>query len=166
MKTLITTILCLLSTALSGQRYFESKWTTGNIDYTAFIIIFHEKNILVNVGYKIEGDYKVAQYRAVLENSEGKFSKIINGSNAEIVHGPTNTGYIADNFYVVTDENDSIDEVYVKDDQSADIEIQKTVFRELDKSKDLTLAYILQFHAPETWEYGFLINYDRDITFE
>lgn len=100
----------ILFTTLIGysQEYFEASWISGETKYTALIIFYDKNESLVRVKYYIDGSDKVANFGCTyksFEKSDGTTDRYLDGTDATIVRGTTDTGYSADNFYLEDDGN-------------------------------------------------------------
>ena len=107
--------------SISGysQNYYETSWVSGEVKYTALVIFYEENEALVRVKYYANGSDKLANYICSYKNftkSDGTADRYLDGNDAFIVRGPSNSGYSADNFYVK--DNNGAYTAYTADDNT------------------------------------------------
>lgn len=122
MKNLLVSLLILFA-ALSGyaQTYYETSWVSGEVKYTALVIFYEKDAALVRVKYYANGADKLASYNCTYKDftkSDGTTDRYLNGFDANIVRGPSNSSYSADNFYI--NQNGNSYEAYTADDNAFD----------------------------------------------
>lgn len=104
MKTFLALSLTLLTSIFgSSQTYYETSWISGEIKYTALVIFYEDSEALVRVKYYNNGSDKLANFGCSYKNftkSDGSTDKFLDGTNASIVRGPSQSSYSADNFYL------------------------------------------------------------------
>ncbi|MBO0329352.1 DUF7477 domain-containing protein [[Muricauda] lutisoli] len=120
MKNIIVLLLIFLS-SISGfsQDYYETSWVSGEVKYTALVIFYGENEALVRVKYYANGADKLASYTCEYKNftkSDGTTDRYLDGFGAQIVRGPSNSSYSADNFYIK--ENGASYQAYTADDNA------------------------------------------------
>ncbi|MDF0715827.1 hypothetical protein PY092_06685 [Muricauda sp. 334s03] len=124
MKHFLVSLL-ILCAAISGysQSYYETSWVSGDVKYTALVIFYEKSEALVRVKYYANGSDKLASYACTYKNftkSDGTSDNYLDGSDAYIVRGPSNSSYSADNFYFHVKENGTSYEAYTADDNAFD----------------------------------------------
>lgn len=120
MKNLLVSLM-ILCAAISGysQNYYETSWVSGDVKYTALVIFYEENEALVRVKYYANGADKLATYACSYKNfikADGTTDQYLDGREAHMVRGPSNSTYSADNFYVK--ENGASYEAYTADDNA------------------------------------------------
>ncbi|WP_437396787.1 DUF7477 domain-containing protein [Flagellimonas lutimaris] len=104
MKTFLALSLTLLTSTLGfSQTYYETSWISGEIKYTALVIFYEDSEALVRVKYYANGSDNLANFSCSYKNftkSDGTTDRFLDGTNAFIVRGASESSYSADNFYL------------------------------------------------------------------
>ncbi|RPG31431.1 MAG: hypothetical protein CBB72_012225 [Muricauda sp. TMED12] len=104
MKTLLALSLTLLTSIFGfSQTYYETSWISGEIKYTALVIFYEDSEALVRVKYYNNGLDKLANFGCSYKNftkSDGTTDRYLDGTNASIIRGSSESSYSADNFYL------------------------------------------------------------------
>lgn len=170
MRIIFTLLIVCCCNSVFCQSFYQIKWTSGSVGYTALIEYFDKEDINVRVKYKnTAGVYKVAKYKCkgrYYYDSDGKKNYLFDGENAVLVY-PTYqiNGYSADNFlFSDLDSENKFQKLYTYDNN--DIangkldKLKEAEFKKLDPKKDFTTTYINSFfekHEPEYKQYTSLI---------
>lgn len=163
MRTTTLTLLLLLTFKLYSQKFYEVKWTSSDVKYTALIEFFEKDHINVRVKFTGKDDkYRVAKFqcKGSYFTDNGISSFLFDGSNASIVYPEySSTGYSADNFlFTGLDSQNRYQNLYTYDDNDlADGHIdnsRKATYQELDPTKDFTEKYIYSFFEKNEPEYN------------
>lgn len=119
MKYFYTVLTCIIfSTTGFSQSYYETSWTSNNVKYNALVIFYDDDSAIVRVKYFANGAEKLAGFNVTYEDftkADGSKDRYLNGSDAWMVRGPSNSTYSADNFYLQTQTDGSI-KAYTVDD--------------------------------------------------
>jgi len=104
MKTFLALSLTLLTSILGfSQTYYETSWISGEIKYTALVIFYEDSEAFVRVKYYANGSDNLANFGCSYKNftkSDGTTDRFLDGTNAFIVRGASESSYSADNFYL------------------------------------------------------------------
>ncbi len=170
MKKLLILFVIGIINNVRSQNFYEVKWVSNNINYTALIEFFTTENINVRVKYTSKGKYKVAKYTSKAFYDSAKDCYLILGDNAKVVYpysAQNTASYSADNFYFTNrNYNNVYQDLYVYDNNAIKSDgsitgLEKATYKVLNPFSDFTEQYIYNFfekHEPEYTTYTNLIN--------
>ena len=160
MKTIFLVFTFFVGIVTYSQDFYEIKWESSSIEYTALVVFYDMDNITVRVKYTVSGDFKVAEFECVAEidydEDDNKYLTF-DGYDATMVY---NTGsYNADNF-IFTNINalGVYKDVYAIDDVQLEYTdyynyLHDATYRILNPKYDFTETYLYNFYEKEEYEY-------------
>lgn len=164
---LLLMLLQAFGVKLLSQNFYEIKWKSGEITYTALVTYYSDNESHVRVKYTSNGKYTVAAYdcqSSFKTSSTGVRYFFMDGKEAKVVYNKEGSiGYTADNFYFWDlDDKNVFKKIYVIDDAQAlktnyQDYFSLAEYKQLNP-KDFTEAYIYNFYDKTEPEFTTFLN--------